>query len=267
MFKCDKCDKIFTANHLLKRHIKFVHDKCNIEYVNCNKCDKKFSTKFTLLHHVKHIHDKIKDFKCDKCEYKCSSNCDIIKHKKQVHEKIKDFKCNKCEYVCSDNIKLKSHIKRIHDKIKDFKCNKCEYKCVSGGDLKKHINGVHERPIMDKKMSLGEYAIYNYLTKNNIEFVKEHTFNDLKSPKNSLLRYDFYIKSYNLLIEFDGRQHFEKNKWKSYHTEQIVNDMFDYLVECDHLKNEYADANKIKLYRIKYTEIKNIDNILKVLLI
>ena len=109
MFKCDKCDKIFTANHLLKRHIKFVHDKCNIEYVNCNKCDKQFSTKFNLFHHVKNIHDKIKDFKCDKCEYKCSSNCDIIKHKKQVHDKIKDFKCNKCEYVCSDNIKLKSH--------------------------------------------------------------------------------------------------------------------------------------------------------------
>lgn len=42
---------------------------------------------------------------------------------------------------------------------------------------------------------------------------------------------------------------------------------YNYIVECDHLKNEYADANKIKLYRIKYTEIKNIDNILKVLLI
>ena len=116
-------------------------------------------------------------------------------------------------------------------------------------------------------MSLGEYAIYDYLTKNKIEFEKEMKFKDLISPKNKLLRYDFYIKSHNLLIEFDGRQHYEKIKWTSAETINDVNEHFNYIVECDHLKNEYADTNKIKLYRIKYTEIKNIENILKVLLI
>jgi very-short-patch-repair endonuclease len=92
-------------------------------------------------------------------------------------------------------------------------------------------------------------------------------FKDLVSPKNKPLRFDFYIKSHNLLIEFDGKQHFKKVRWTITETQQDIDTHYNYIVECDHLKNEYADANKIKLYRIKYTEIKNIDNILKVLLI
>jgi hypothetical protein len=233
---------------------------------NCDKCNKLFSTKGNLQHHVKQVHDKIKDVKCDKCEFVCCENGTLKLHIKSVHDKIKDVKCDKCDYVCSTNGNLKLHIKRVHEQIKDFKCNKCEFKCATSGHLRRHIKSVHERPITDKHMSLGEYAIYNYLTKNNIVFDKEKSFNDLLSPKNGLLRYDFYIQSHNLLIEFDGKQHFEKVKWTAVHTVEQVEERYNYIVECDHLKNEYADVNKIKLYRIKYTDIKNIDNILKVLL-
>jgi very-short-patch-repair endonuclease len=197
----------------------------------------------------------------------CSDNGLLTQHIKIIHDKIKDFKCDKCEYVCSSKDHLQRHIKQIHAKIKDFKCEKCDFTCSLKENLKNHVNQIHNRPIMDKRMSLGEYAIYDYLTKNNIEFEKEMKFKDLVSPKNKQLRYDFYIKSHNLLIEFDGRQHYEKIKWTSAETINDVNEHFNYIVECDHLKNEYADANKIKLYRIKYTEIKNIENILKVLLI
>jgi len=119
---------------------------------------------------------------------------------------------------------------------------------------------------MNKHMSLGEFAIYDFLTKNNIEFEKEKKFKNLISPKNKLLRYDFYIQSHNLLIEFDGKQHFEKVKWQNDQTDEQVEERYNYLVECDNLKNEYADFNKIKLYRIKYTELNNIDNILNVLI-
>ena len=187
-------------------------------------------------------------------------------HVKQVHYKIKDIKCNQCEFLSSNNSNLTKHIKQVHEKIKDYKCSQCEYTCYLQNDFKKHIKRVHERPLMDKRMSLGEYAIYNYLEKNNIIFEREKTFNDLHSPKNKKLRYDFYIQAHNILIEFDGAQHFKKVRWQHDHPDAQVDELYNYLVECDHLKNEYADANKIKLYRIKYTEIKNIDTILKVLL-
>lgn len=263
--KCDKCEYICSNNSDLNKHIKCIHDK--IKDFKCSKCEFICSTNGHLIRHVKTVHDKIKNIKCDKCEYVCPDNSYLKQHIKQIHDKIKDVKCDKCDYTCSNKGLLTQHIKRIHDKIKDFKCDKCEYVCSTNGHLIRHIKGVHERPIMDKRMTLGEYVIYEYLTKNKIEFEREMKFKGLVSQKNKQLRYDFYIKSHNLLIEFDGRQHFEKIKWTITETENDVNEHYNYIVECDHLKNEYADANKIKLYRIKYTEIKNIDNILKVLLI
>jgi hypothetical protein len=263
-FTCDKCDKVLSTKKNLKVHIKSVHDK--IKDVKCDKCDYVCSTNGSLKIHIKQMHDKIRDFKCDKCDYVSSSNNALKRHIKQIHDKIKDVKCDKCDYVCSATDTLKIHVKRVHTKVKDFKCNKCDYVSATSGHLQRHIKGIHERPIMDKRMSLGEYAIYNYLTKNNIVFEKEKTFNNLLSPKNKLLRYDFYIQSHNLLIEFDGIQHFEKIKWTALSTKEQVEEHYNYIVECDHLKNEYADTNKIKLYRIKYTDITNIDNIIKVLL-
>ena len=292
-FTCEKCDFSFPKNWQLTRHTKVVHDK--IKNIKCDKCAYICSNNSHLKQHVKSFHNKIKDFKCDKCVFVCSSNNELKIHTKAVHDKIKDFKCDECEYICFTNSQLSSHIKRIHDKIRDYKCDLCDYLCSSNGDLKKHIKqvhdkikdvkcdkcdfvfcskgelkrhikSVHERPIMDKHMSLGEYAISNYLTKKNIVFQKEKSFNNLLSPKNKLLRFDFYIEARNLLIEFDGRQHFEKVKWTSIDTNDQIDERYNYLVECDHLKNEYADTNNIKLYRIKYTDIKNIDNILKVLL-
>jgi hypothetical protein len=250
----------------LKQHIKSIHDK--IKDNKCSKCDFCCSSAGSLRRHIKQVHDKIKNNKCSKCDFCFSNIGDLKQHIKRVHEKIKDIKCSKCDYECFVSNDLIRHVKNIHDKIKDFKCSnlECNFACSRNENLKRHIKQVHERPIMDKRMTLGEYAIYEYLTKNKIDFEREKKFQGLVSPKNKQLRYDFYIKSHNLLIEFDGAQHFKKVKWTVTETENDVNEHFDYIVECDHLKNEYADANKIKLYRIKYTELKHIDNILKVLL-
>lgn len=58
--------------------------------------------------------------------------------------------------------------------------------------------------------SKGEYIIENYLQLLNIEYEKQKTFDTLINPKtNKKLRFDFYLPSYNLLIEFDGEQYFK----------------------------------------------------------
>ena len=110
-------------------------------------------------------------------------------------------------------------------------------------------------------MSLGEYAIYTFLSKHDIEFEQEKTFNDLLSSKGRKLRYDFAVhhKDSITLIEFDGKQHFQKVRWQKNETEQ---DHFNYIVECDQKKDEYADQNNYQLIRIKYTDIKIVENIL-----
>lgn len=61
-------------------------------------------------------------------------------------------------------------------------------------------------------ISLGEQAIKEVLEKNNIKYIQEYTFSDLKNPNtNHSYRFDFAIfkdNSLSYLIEFDGRQHY-----------------------------------------------------------
>ena len=73
-----------------------------------------------------------------------------------------------------------------------------------------------------------------------IFFEHQKKFNDLKDK--SYLFYDFYLPKYNLLIECDGKQHFESNpeyggykKFKS----QLLHDK---------MKNQYAINSKINLF-------------------
>ena len=87
---------------------------------------------------------------------------------------------------------------------------------------------------------------------------KEYTFKDLKGIRGGCLRFDFAIlnKDNSLieLIEFDGEQHFKEisGLWKDCYTleERQAN---------DNLKNEYCKNHNIKLVRIPYTQINNIN--------
>ena len=58
-------------------------------------------------------------------------------------------------------------------------------------------------------ISLGEQAIKEVLEKNNIKYIQEYTFSDLKNPNtNHSYRFDFAVfkdNSLSYLIEFDGR--------------------------------------------------------------
>lgn len=100
-------------------------------------------------------------------------------------------------------------------------------------------------------ISEGEYIIKKILQENNIPFLQEVKFSDLKDK--TFLRYDFGIlDSHNKiikLIEFDGKQHFDKSSiWYS-----------EELVKRDKIKNEYAVEHNIPLLRIKYTDKENIN--------
>lgn len=103
--------------------------------------------------------------------------------------------------------------------------------------------------------SKGEQVITEWLDRHNIGFVKQKTFDDCRDKM--LLRYDFYLPGHNILIEFDGRQHYEFVK--KFHGTQ---ERFIKCQERDAIKTEYAKTNGIQLVRIKYSEEKEIDDIL-----
>lgn len=96
--------------------------------------------------------------------------------------------------------------------------------------------------------SLQEEKIANILQSLNIEFIQEKTFEDCINPETQRkLRFDFYLPKQNILIEYDGEQHF-------YYNEMFTKENFIKTQKRDKIKNQYCLNNNIRLIRIPYTE-------------
>ncbi len=103
--------------------------------------------------------------------------------------------------------------------------------------------------------SKGEQAIAQWLDAQHIQYEKQKMF--VGCVDLLPLRFDFFVPSLNLVIEFDGLQHFEFVK-KFHGTE----DGFERCKRRDAIKNEYAKDHNIHMLRIKYSEEKQIEKIL-----
>lgn len=104
------------------------------------------------------------------------------------------------------------------------------------------------------KESKGEKKIREVLNMKNILFEREKRFADCRD-KYPLL-FDFYLPTKNILIEFDGKQHYEAIDFFG------GADKLTSLKKRDNIKNEYAKKHNIRLIRILYSELDQIENIL-----
>ena len=106
-------------------------------------------------------------------------------------------------------------------------------------------------------MSKLEEKVATLLKENNVKYVREYVFQDLKN-KGHLLRYDFAIlNKYNkvlCLIEVHGKQHMEYTPY--FHKSKSE---FRASQERDRKKAKYALLNNIPLLVIPYYEIDNLD--------
>lgn len=106
------------------------------------------------------------------------------------------------------------------------------------------------------KKSKGESKIEDYLKKQNIEYISQKTFNGLIGTGNGKLKYDFYLPQYNILVEFQGKQH-------EYSIDYFGGErQFEIQKEHDKRKREYAKQNNIVLIEINYLDFENIEEIL-----
>lgn len=92
--------------------------------------------------------------------------------------------------------------------------------------------------------SLGEALVCKLLNEMNIDFEVQKIFKGCEYKGN--LRFDFYIPAKNLLIEYDGRQHFMSVDVFG------GNDAFEEQVIRDRIKSMFALENGITLVRIPY---------------
>lgn len=97
--------------------------------------------------------------------------------------------------------------------------------------------------------SKGEKIIERYLKENNIVYERQKKFEGCFNK--NLLSFDFWLPVLNILIEFDGSQHF-KPSWS------FGKHKLEYTQICDNIKNDFCASINTKLVRISYLEINNI---------
>ncbi len=108
-----------------------------------------------------------------------------------------------------------------------------------------------------KRCSKGEFHIAKLLEFNGIPFIQEKTFESCRSPKNNLLRFDFYLTDHNILIEFQGQHHYKPvNKYKR------ALRVYKQTIIHDAIKRDFAVKNKVKLIEIHHKDINKLESLI-----
>lgn len=98
--------------------------------------------------------------------------------------------------------------------------------------------------------SKGEKAIADWLQKKSILYESQKKFEDCR--KVYALPFDFYLLDYNILIEYNGKQHYEPIEYFG------GQKTFENQILRDNIKKEYCQKNDIFLFEIPY--YSNLDN-------
>ena len=236
---CPKC-----SNRLLKTHEQYLHE-LNERQPDFECLEQYNGTNTKILHRHKTCgfewkitpHRIMTDGCCPYCSEKVRKTTDYYK---QELVKMRPEYEVLGEYVNTNTPILHKHIL-------------CGYEWnVRPHDI---LHGGYGCPVC--ACSKGEDVILNYLNTTNIDFKPQHKYDDLLGLGGGLLSYDFYLPSYNLLIEFQGKQHYEPIKWFG------GEEKFKYQQEHDKRKREYAKLHNIELMEIPYWDFDNIKSILE----
>jgi hypothetical protein len=185
-------------------------------------------------------------------------------------------RCIKC---MGDNVReaRTSSTEKFIEKSKKIHGNKYDYSlvkyktgkdkviiiCSSHGEFLQ-TPFAHSSPSMKQgcpycNISKGEDEIEKYFIKNNIEYKRQHTFIDCINLKTSKkLPFDFYLPKHNLLIEYQGEQHYKKTGY----FEKRAGGLKE-LQYRDNIKKKYCQDKNIKFTEISYKDFNNIKQILK----
>lgn len=244
-YGCKKCSSLRTGQKLLllpEQFEKNVHKNddniiLTTQYINnktsveckCKVCGYEWIVKSPFQLYKSH---------CPKC---------VAKEK---GEKIK-LDINTFQSTILPDIILLSDYTGVNQKI-DCACNKCGFLWTVN-----QAGSLRRSGCPNCKKSHGESRIKYYLDNNNIPYNWQKCFSGLIGVGGGLLLYDFYIKQYNLLIEFQGKQH-----------KQVVqyfggNKQFEKQQEHDRRKREYAQNHNINLLEIWYYDIDRTEEILE----
>ena len=87
-----ECPICHTRVQQLKTHIRFIHrnEAKSCEYNNvCPKCDKTFSNDYKVKRHIQTVHEGVKNWQCTICPKRFSEKKDLGRHVRGVHMGLK----------------------------------------------------------------------------------------------------------------------------------------------------------------------------------
>lgn len=180
--------------------------------------------------------------------YKCGKKSMAVTQAYTIDELIKKFAdifCNKYDYSLFTEYKCKS------DKIKVI----CPKHGVFNVSVNNHLYRKSGCPKC--KRSFGEEKVAKYLKENKIDFIEQYPVpNEFVFCKNKKIFVDFYLPTKNVIIEYNGIQHYKDILMFNAIT-------FDEQKMRDEAVRIYCKEHKIKLIIIPYNEYKNIDKVLR----
>ena len=192
------------------------------------------------------------------------------------NDHLDNHKCPQCAAVSRTKFHTKTN-EQFLEEVKEMYGDKYDYSSVvyknalTKVDIKCRLHGSfmmrpndhlnhHACPQcnIEKKVSRGELRISNFLRKHKIKFILQKTFDDCKYKRK--LKFDFYLPSKNMLIEYDGQQHFTCGDFQKFtiNKKQLSDNKIR-----DAIKTNYAATRGIRLIRIKYTELTQSEKIME----
>lgn len=244
---CGNTIKILTSGFKKKRHM------------NCGKCDSQelIGKKYGKLLVIDTFYRRNKQGS-NKLWCKCICDCgNSVNIRAQNMKDNSSHSCGKCRELELVGKKF-GQLKVVDTFYKTNSRNKNDLWCKCICDCGKELDVIAKNLTRKKspqiscgciKTSKGQFLIENWLKNNNIFYTTEETFNkndELRTGKWSYLRYDMYIPQKNIIIEYDGIQHFEPVKmWGG---EKALKETQAH----DKLKNQWAKEHGIQLVRFNY---------------
>lgn len=197
--------------------------------IKCKKCGKTFKKTLVKL--------KENELKCPYCEGRNRTTDEFIAEAKKIYGDKYDYSKTVYKTVNDDVViicpKHGEFIQNAHLHLRGRGCPKC--KCSHGENIISSF--LKEKGLIEEK-----------------DYFREFIFDDLKDKAH--LRFDFYIPSKRVTIEFQGAQHFKPMRYRN------SNEKFATTVKHDNMKREYCEKNNIHEIEIKYDQIHEISSIL-----
>ena len=238
----------------------------NIKPNGCPKCAGKIKkTHKQFIEEMNEINPNIKilgHYIDAKTKIKCECKIDGYKWEAEPTNLLQKRGCPKCaNKIPREHDDFVKELNNINPNIKiigKFISTRTKIKCECKIDGYKweaeprHLLGNHGCPKCND--SIGEKITYNILNKLNIKNIRQYKFKDCKFYK--CLPFDFYLPQYNCCIEIDGKQHENIVKWFG-----GLDGFIDRKIR-DTVKDIYCKNNGIKLIRITYKDINEIEKII-----